>query len=405
MNIKIRLGLALGTLLLPAFAWAAAPGSVTGIHATLANGKVTVTWNAVTGQPISAYRVFFSHASILGNNGLYDDFETAAGSVTSYTIQNTPPVQTLFVSVLAVNDNGEESPYFAEEASVDMSGNASSAASQSSDNLLRLLSAQSISATGVLLTFSAPVNLDPSQALSSFTIQSASGTALAVTSVSSQGTTVTVTTAPQWSGAAYQVTVGGGITGNGPNNATLQYDASQGPVLFTGTPGTAVSESSSSAPQSQGSEVMNIMLRAKMEKTNLYTVEGSWTAPFGNMVASYQVQQSADGGITYGAPKMIDKNAAGISIAHVPAGTFTILVRTVETDGSMTQGASQTITLPTTKNTRPPSTGSKGGTSVGMEHVGTGGKLPQSGPTLWIAVAMAGAVAGYKVMKKKAVVA
>ncbi|HVW66530.1 MAG TPA: Ig-like domain-containing protein [Candidatus Peribacteraceae bacterium] len=431
MTIRSRLVAFIATFLLPAFAFAAAPGNVTGIHATLQGGKVLVEWTPVTDQHIASYQVFFSHASILGNNGLYDDYDTVDGSVNSDLLQNVPPVQTLYVSVLAVNDQGQTSPFFAEEASVNLNGgtaassaamssagfqiptltNTSSAAASiptTTSTVLRLINAQSISATGVLLTFTSPVAVDPAQAQTAFTIKTASGDVLALTRLTIQGNTIQIDTAPQWQNTVYQVTVGNGVTGKDANGNMIPFDSTQGPTLFTGSPNgippqtqpTQQQQTSGTTGVSNGNDVSNLRLRAQAGNDGTYTVQASWLAPATGSIASYQVAQSTNGGVSFGPAATVDRSAGGISVPNVPAGNFAVMVKVVYTDGTTSRGIMQTINLPTTGTTMP-----QNGQQANVTQQPTGTtKLPQSGPAdIAVLLAMAGAVVGYRVMQKKTV--
>lgn len=423
MTIRLRLAAFLGTLLLPAFAFAAAPANVTGIHAQLQGGKVLVTWTPVTGQQITSYLVFYSHASILKNNGLYDDYDTVDGSVNSDLLQNVPPVQTLYVSVIAVNGQGEESPSFAEEASVDLTGgNATSAATSSAGILIpslsggsssapstqttsstvqRLIGAKSISATGVLLTFTLPVAVDPTMAQTAFSMKTASGDVLQMTRLTIQGNTIRIDTAPQWRNVVYSVTVGGGVTGKDANGNAIPLDASQAPMLFTG------SQNGIAQPKQQpqgtagpspatGADVTNLRLNAQAQNDGTYTVQASWLAPASGSIARYQVLQSTDGGTDYGPASTVDRNASGISIPHVPSGTLTVLVRVSYTDGTTSRGIMQTINLPSTGGTP-----NNAQANLSQQTGSTSTKLPQSGPALWVTLAITGALVGYWMMMKK----
>ena len=109
-------------LSLPFSALAEAPQSVTGLNAEAQeDGTIQVRWTPVGGE-VSAYRVYFSQKSILENDGYYDDVETTEGPVSEYVLRSVPSsLTTIFVSVMAVNAQGEESQYFIEEVQVQRS--------------------------------------------------------------------------------------------------------------------------------------------------------------------------------------------------------------------------------------------------------------------------------------------
>lgn len=116
-NRMCLLQLFFAALLVPAALHAQSPSAVTGITATAdENNRVTVTWNAPPEQNIAYYRVYFSSQSILDNGGVYDDFEATSGPQTTYTLSGQPAWRTLYIAVLAVNDQGTEGEVFTEEA-------------------------------------------------------------------------------------------------------------------------------------------------------------------------------------------------------------------------------------------------------------------------------------------------
>lgn len=106
-------------LFAPVLAFAAPPADVTGLQAEVsADGEIIVTWDKLD-EDIAYYNVYYSSQSILGNNGEYEDYERTSGPKGAYTFPGNPTFGgTLYISVLAVNQNGEESAVFAEEISV-----------------------------------------------------------------------------------------------------------------------------------------------------------------------------------------------------------------------------------------------------------------------------------------------
>ncbi|MDO8468627.1 MAG: hypothetical protein Q7S29_02610, partial [Candidatus Peribacter sp.] len=229
----------LGFLGAPLLAHAAAPGSVVGVQAQAqADGSIMVQWAPVSGS-IAAYRIYFSQKSILENDGYYDDVETAEGTATSHVLRGVPSgFATVYVSVMAVNAQGEESPYFTEEVRVDrmvtqttspapvsassMNTQApvssySSPAPQASSTAtsLHLLSAQALSATRIGLTFSAVPVIEASQAPSAFSIIDAQGLPLQIEQLTIEGKNATVQTIRQAAGTVYQVRLTEPLAGEG----------------------------------------------------------------------------------------------------------------------------------------------------------------------------------------------
>jgi hypothetical protein len=414
MKISLRLSLSVLALGLPVLTLAA-PNNVTGLAAAVEAGGVRVTWDKVEGD-IATYRVFYSHASILNNAGLYDDFEEVSGEENTHLLRNIPAASELYVSVLAVDRSGVESPYFTEEAHVTLaSGPAmpassamtepmssmptqavSSATAMSSvdgmqaDDMLRLLSIDVVSSTGVVLHFSHMVTVDPARATEAVTIETASGTKLAMKRLMIQGYDIHIDTAEQERGIAYKVTVGTAVSAIGSEGQKLFVSPDDAPVLFSGHPtGTMPSSSASSTGTSaQRSEVTQLRLRAQpTDKT--YRVETTWQPASGD-VKGYSIAQTTDGGKTYRNARTVGPESRDIIVSGVPAGSFGMLIKVIYSDNTVSQGITQTIDLPHV-----------GGTPIAGSVTGGSTALPNSGPALWVAIAVTGAAAGYLQDRRK----
>lgn len=423
MTLKTRFGIAVMTFCLPAVAMAVAPGSVTGIKAEMKDGKVAVSWTAVTDQKIASYHIYYSHQSILKNGGQYDDYQTADGDATSATLDRVPPVATLFVSILAANDAGEESAYFAEETSVDIASVQTTSNQPTSTATippaptlvtdatdtdpmtiaatsstpakvtgepasLKLLSAESVSATGVLLTFSDTVTVDNAKATKAFIIKTGSGKELTLTRLVITGKTVLLNTLPQERGVVYVVTVGDGITGTDPYGNEVPMDSAQAPMLFTGNKDGTAPDTQDTPWQPTMPEIRALRLTKESEGNNLFTVTAEWNVPSDARVAGLSISQSADGGNEWSTPSLVSKTVASVRIPHVPAGTFGILIKVRASDGSTSSGVRQSITL---KGTVP-----KGD--------GTSGHLPNSGSSTLFALLLTSSILGWKFFSKRKLV-
>lgn len=411
MTLFTRLGLAALTLGMPLMAYAA-PASVTGIKASLESGKVRVTWQQATGD-IASYRVFYSRASILGNGGLYDDFDTVEGSVNTHLLQNVPPSNELYVSVLAVDSKGEESPYFMEEAKVVLNGGAAASVARSSVAAVssvamsraasvgagsadgfRLLSAEAISSTGVVLRFSQTISIPANQALDAIVIENGSGQKLQLRRFIIENSTLTVHTEQQRGATVYRITVSQNVTATAPNGALLRIAADQTPTLFMGFGSASATSSVATAP-TQKNDVTQLRLRAQV-KDKKYSVEATWQAAAGAGITGYSVSQTTDGGRTYSTPRMLNASATAIKIDGVPSGSFGIMVKTVYADGT-SRGVMQSINLPALSG------GGQGGVITVPLPGGNGpSNLPSSGPALWLAIGGTGAAMGaWKTRNKK----
>jgi len=407
MTILARLSLGIASLAFPLTAFAAAPDNVSGIKAFMENGKVKVTWNQVTGQEIASYRVFYSHTSIMKEGGLYDDFDSVDGSANLYTFQVTPPVDTLYVSVLAVNKAGEESPYFVEEASVVLRSASSSAASSKAASAsskanaaaaasLRLIKAETVSSTGVLLTFSDPVLPLTGSANTFFSIEFGSGFNLPVLKASVSGSTVLLTTFPQNNDTVYLLQVIGDVEGFSSAGQTIQMDSLQLPVFVQ-------EKASSSSAASLGShpDITNLRLRATNEGGGRYLVEVSWNAPDAQGVDGFVISQSIDGGRTFGPALRVAGTSRGVSIPHVAATDIGVSIRTIYKDGQTSKGIFQSMKLANGQVT-----GSAASSSGVIPPVGSvtgqnnnGGTLPESGVNTWALLTLTGAAVAWKKMR------
>lgn len=416
MKTSLRLSLSVLALGLPLLALAA-PDSVSGITAKLQPDGIAVQWDKVDGD-ISMYRVFYSHASILNNGGLYDDFEEAAGTDTTHLLRNVPPTNDVYVAVLAVNAAGEESPYFTEEAHVALAMEPTQAMSSvptmpssvmptttssmpvampssmmaPTEDVLRLLSVEAISATGVVLHFSHVITVDPARATEAVTIETASGTKLAMKRFIVQGNELHIDTADQERGTVYKVTVGIAIGATGSAGQRLAISPDQAPVLFSGHPTGHMPSSmpSSTTSTATRTEVQQLRLRAQ-PVGSVYRVETTWQ-PAGGMVKGYSVAQTTDGGKTFGEAKVVQPEERDLIVNSVPAGTFGVRIKTIYTDDTMSKGIVQTIQLPKLGVTTPIGATVKGGSST---------SLPNSGPGLWVAIAATAAAATWLQTRRK----
>ena len=200
------------TFLVPASVMAVgAPANVRGIQISNANGAITVTWQAQT-ENVSFYRVYYSHASILGNQGNYDDFERTRGLETAYTFSKAPLANgTLFVSVLAVSPDGTESEGFEEEASINL-GTAptpvvTAVPTATPSAPMTITSVGPISSTGILVTFSEDIALNDTTASDGyFVVTDTGGTLISTTRVDVVSSTVMIHTNPQTPGKTYILT-------------------------------------------------------------------------------------------------------------------------------------------------------------------------------------------------------
>lgn len=384
MTIRSRFALAAITLLLPFSSAAADVPNVTGISATVSSGSVTVSWDRVAGN-IQAYRIFMSRESILETGGIYDDYEDAPGTVGSYTLRNPPSSSILYISVLAVDQTGNESPYFMEETSVKLGAKSSSSASSApASTTMRFLSAASTSTTGVTLLFSHPVSIG-SDVTTPFRITTGSGNVLRIVRYSVEGERAIIVTEPQVSGRVYRIAVDQGVRGTTAAGKSIALEQDTAPLLFTG----------SQAEQSETSEV-----RALTLAVNGTTVEARWIAPSG--IRELQVQQSIDGGATFGPVARMEPTANGVVIPGISNGTFTLLVKTVASDGTVSRGVRESVQIGDSAGSSKPTTASSSrATSTSSTPTTKPGTLPSSGLEIATILTLSGAVTGMRFARRK----
>jgi hypothetical protein len=421
MTLSSRFTIACALALVPFAVALAAPGNVSGITGSVKDGKAVVRWEKPEGEEPTAYRVFYSRLSILQQNGLYDDFETVPATQTEYTFTSLPyNTQTLYVSVLAVNAQGQESPLFTEEARIDFTGGNTSSAMQASvaqssvaqssiqassavttnSGVQQMLKAEAISGTGLVIAFSMDVQIDQTQAADAFSVRDASGAALRITRLLIQGKEVTLHTVRQERSKVYRLHVSDVVKGKGVSGGTVTLDPDQNDILLLGHPTGSIGSSAASVqsaasskapigPALPVSDVRSLTLRGQKVGT-AYQVEATWLPSSATGIREYRVSQSANGGKTFDWPQTVPASALSIKIGAIPAGDFGVLVQVVAADGSLSKGVFESIRLNST-----------GGTQGSVIGNGKNGALPDSGLGTFVPVLLSGGAAGWHLYRKK----
>ncbi len=400
-----RLLLVLAGLCLPLSALAAAPEAVTNLKAEKQAEAIHLTWDAPEDESdIAFYRVYFSRESILDNNGAYDDFAATSDKTTEFDLTDFPGGEALYIAILAVNSAGEEMDTFTEEVRVALSDSAPAPASsapsipaQPEQRLQQLVEVQRVSATELLLTFSAPVELDRAQAANALRVIDGSDKPLTLTRLAIDGVSVIVTTAPQAPNTTYTVRVDPVVTGKGTDGTVLTLDADHSTLTFT-TGSEAVEQPAEPEAKPDGTpppDVDNFEVRGEEQLNGRYLIMAVWDQPEADTVASYQVQQSLDGGRTYGAVQTLDASTRVIRLREVRPGTFALRIRTVGHNGIVSPGAVAAgqlrITTHAASTTKASVTGS----------VKPQNGLTDSGPGLVALLAVSGAAAGWYWSRRK----
>lgn len=187
------------------------PANVKSVDARMSGSEIIVEWSAV--PDAKSYRVYYSHESILGNGGNYDDFEQTPDAQTTFVFPRAPlPSEKIYVGVLAVDASGNESEGFEVEASVErMAASSASQASSSSAAVssvsgsassvtvspMAIESVQAITATGILVTFTKDVHPGATLNTSYFLTTTGSGIALATERIEVSGRQILIVTSPQ----------------------------------------------------------------------------------------------------------------------------------------------------------------------------------------------------------------
>lgn len=223
----------------------AAAAGVKTLHAEYKGGQVKVTWTAPAGAQPAFYNLYYSQSTILGNNGEYDDFEKIDGGKTEFQMTRTAKGE-LYIAVLPVDADGEETASFTEEvrlaltegASANAGGTPAVAVAQAAGTtLLTLEKAQSDSATGILLTFSHATTVPAAQAKTAFTVEDASGALIPLTRLTIRDKTVLLHTMGQKRGATYIVRIQPVVTGKDATGKVINLDPLRSSVTFTATEG------------------------------------------------------------------------------------------------------------------------------------------------------------------------
>lgn len=417
MRTFVRLVSALAVATAVSVASAAPPPGVTGIKVVEQDGVAVVSWNAVPGGKVEKYRVYYSTVSIIGNDGDYDDYAETKDSKTQLALSDAPTTGTLYVSVLAVNDKGEESELFTEEAKLAFTGQTASTASSTSSvrsvtnvpaaGPFLVTKVQAASATGVAVSFNHQVLIYPEDAAAAFKVTDASGSTLTIKRLEVSGSDVLIHTSPQVRGATYTLVatskVHGTPEGDGPQPLlTMQESAAS--MTFEGH-ATGVDPAQRPALANASSAIRNLKMKVTPRSDGLFDVEVTWMAPAAGDPVSYSVYQSRDGGKTYGSPQSVPGSTTAIRIDRVPAGDFGLSVQGVRADGSTTQSVFQSIRLSTAGSTVAGnvtgSASSAASSATSTVQTRTKSPLTQTGPEMLIGVALAGASTGWGVSLRR----
>lgn len=369
----------LAAMALPTITYAEPPPSVSELSAQPGqDGSILVSWQ-LGGEDTKSYRVYYSQKSILENEGYYDDVETTEGPVASIVLQSVPAAwPTVYVAVMAVNGEGEESAFFAEEVKMERAPSVpetelappppplesdSAPSTPAEPNplaepdvplaplppaALRLLSAEALSATSVRLTFSHEPRIEPSLAPQAFAVEDGTGHPLSIEQLTIEGPTVTVQTVRQTAGTVYRVILSEPLTGEGD----LPLDPIDRTAFFTGhATGLVASELPAQMPQPPTAQqafalpdIVNFTLTATPQSNKLFTIIGQWEYdPSTPEDAFLVVRQSRDGGRTFGPSEYLPRTMDGVRIPDVTPESFGLSVTVADASGESSPGVLKSV--------------------------------------------------------------
>ncbi len=426
------------------------PVEVSSIAAERDGNDIVVTWDSA-GSGISYYRVYWSSMSILENAGDYDDLQETAGPETTLTLKNAPKSD-VYVAVIAVDADGQESPTFAEEALAAATVPAASNRPTGKAPELKVVKTRADGTDAFRITFDHPVALSIDALLEAVTVEDEKGRPLAVTGMElSNETELLVMTEPQVAGK-YRVTLAKNAfyglpetLGQGAQLAMLSKPASAAFVSEAEPASSSAQASSSSLAASSSSAssvatpvtssrsvpsvssassvssensstpvvspptrtsssslssmaagpIRSLSLRPYTRPDGYVDIEANWVVDADADVVGLAIAQSIDGGKTFSDWQPIDSTLRTVRIARIPAGNFGISLIAADSTGQISEPAVQTLLI--AAQTTTPSAGRPVTGSV----TGSGSPLTSSGPaSILFTIVAAGALAGSRLGRK-----
>ncbi len=384
MKFGLRTALIACALALPSAALAAPP-AVTGVDAELDGNNINVKWDKSEDEKVINYQIYFSGESILKNAGLYDDYEVTEGDETEYVFLAPPRIKKVYIAILAVDYNGEESETFESEVMVDLSelndpgrkrppppepeeeellpeydADADAGSETESfglefmnDGNLHLLSAEVNSPTEVVLIFSNPVTVPKEQAPKAFKIVDPKGKTLPIMSIVISREIITVNTQTQERGVSYQVQLSEPLAGE-PDLPLDDLDRTQ---FFTGHPqGDAPKVEAPPPPPPKPTQpydpfkpfdVTDLTIEPAPLGNGAYAATVKWKLDnFYGDIQYIIVFQTINQGMSWSEPQILPASMGGFQTAGLMPGEWGIVVHTLNANGHFSQGAFKAIQLP-----------------------------------------------------------
>ncbi len=218
------------------------------------------------------------------------------------------------------------------------------------DGFVHLMTAQAVSPTEVLLTFSHPVQILPKDAPSAFLIRDTFGRTLAIQSITIDNATILVRTVEQQSNRLYEIALSEPLEGY-PSMPLHVVDRN---AFFTGHPAANGSgqfsfplTSSNPPPVGSAEDPIGYLLYAAPNADGTYNVVGTWNRnPLAKLPVQYIFTQSLDDGKTFSEPQALPGAIGGIEIKGVVPGLFGLKIQILDEAGKLSEGVFQTIQLP-----------------------------------------------------------
>lgn len=369
--------LILSAVLIPATAVAAAPANIRQVEASMNGASLTVSWAPAESGDIDFYRIYISHESILDHEGNYDDSVRTQANETTYVFATAPLAsEKIYVAILAVNKEGEESEGFESEASVALTPppamepvpapepepapvEPEAPVVPETSIPMTVSEVRSITQTGVLITFTKPIADSAPIEARFFAIIDGSGAGLEISAIEVIGQTILLHTGVQESEKSYFLSILEPMTATDGTNLPVQeqklpfsgfFDpnlaaqaAAGGDIPYVANPELPVAEEYLGPPE----DAVNLALRAMRRSDGTYTVVASWGAsPNSKGTLSAYVLSSTRNGEAHGGNIVLASNQTVTKYDAVAPGIFGVKVVSKDDRGNESMGIQKVITLP-----------------------------------------------------------
>lgn len=341
---------------------AAEGATIHGIELTSASNAVGVRWQTpVGGETVDHYKVYYAKESIIAGNGRYLGSAETVGNQTSLVLldlenRGFANGETIFVTVTAIDDAGQESLEFNEEKSAIVqtrSGTPHNAAT------VKLENAIAENESLIRLVFTAPMAMPEGHPALHFMISAEDGSAVQALALAVDGNSFLITTMPMNVRAKYTITIKDTVLAQDgstldPSSRTATFiargDAEPDQPNQPSPPPTPTTPSQLPPDLTPPEDAANLVLTKTLQNDGNYTVSATWTASINtaNDLASYRLYESKNDGKTFIGPTALLGTVLGTRIANIPPGTFTLKLTAADKAENESSGIMATIVLPQT---------------------------------------------------------